>query len=299
MTSLPNHFVANVPNYDNGNLMYLLLELIHPSLYFSCISAVYQMTSADLSSLSNVYHQTIVECFKLLLPSIQTRVSTIAPYIHIFLPHQGFWSTHARQDRFGKWWNDLFGYCYRSSTIIGHGWKGMAREFWGGAGSGEHDRGIFRELYAYASDELSSGSIVIPLPTEENDIKPNNFSIRQKCNVPGIRSGEGMNGKCIWLTDQEELDVASRYCLWASPICLTFKQNNRSITEIEKFSHNLCLTSSNSGCSRGKHTGISSIDVWNTTYLRALFLGSKFGVDKEDWWKTQICSSCPSSLAIL
>lgn len=102
VTSLPNHFVANVPNYDNGNLMYLLLELIHPSLYFSCISAVYQMTSADLSSLSNVYHQTIVECFKLLLPSIQTRVSTIAPYIHIFLPHQGFWSTHARQDRFGK-----------------------------------------------------------------------------------------------------------------------------------------------------------------------------------------------------
>jgi len=133
----------NTLNYDNGDLMAAVMNVASPRGFLSCLSRVASLPDQQLSKLSNPYLQLHVECWKRMLERRHDRDSlsfvpdpgrsdAVAAGLQLYLPREGYWRTFARRGRFGAWWDRLFGSCQRSSDIIGHGWKAMARELWGG-----------------------------------------------------------------------------------------------------------------------------------------------------------------------
>ena len=113
-------------NYDNGDLVSAVSELIGTRPLLNCLS--------DLPTPPNSttpYMDTVVECFKRLLfhPTLAAGLSKQYPFLKIYLPRGGFWRPHSRLGRY-SWWDELMGQCYPSSDVIGHGWKAMSRSYW-------------------------------------------------------------------------------------------------------------------------------------------------------------------------
>lgn len=110
-------------NYDNGDLVSALSDLIDASQSRRCI----RMIEVPESSV-NAYLDTVVECFLEVVHKAPA-ISSLK-WLKIYLPREGFWRTHARRGRYGSWWDALFGSCFPSSDVIGHGWKAMSRVMW-------------------------------------------------------------------------------------------------------------------------------------------------------------------------
>lgn len=206
-------------NFDNGNLMYAIISALNYQSYRKCISAIYFTQPADFDVMSNIYHQTVVECWIQGLGHLEKSVKRAFPQMKLFFPREGYWRTQGKQGRFGEWWDELFYYCSPSTDIIGHGWKAMARTFW----------------------------------------------THNSCDIPANRRGNGKSTKCTWLTPAQERQLASKHCLWKSPICIN-----------EVSGMNDCLISSNASCNR-----------------KNAFVKVGFDVSKVEWWQRQLCFSCP------
>eukprot|EP01041_Mallomonas_annulata_P002838 gene2838-5585_t len=202
-------------NYDNGDLVAALMELIDPQHARSCMRTVqshYPSSTSSSSSSQNPYLDTVVACFQELMPRLSSSLSAVSPRIRIFLPREGFWRTHARRGRFkswsgsGSWWDELLGSCFSSSDVIGHGWKAMPRKLWGVDG---------------------------------------------RCDITVARSGLGANGRCMWHSAEDERAVANRFCTWKSPICFLHHpytgSTTKFITNASRVPINMCLQEG-SGC---------------------------------------------------
>ena len=114
----------NTLNYDNGDLVAAMIELLDDTYARNCSISLDPPYASN-----NPYLDTVVQCLKPLLPNIHAYLARTAPLIRVYLPREGFWRTHSKRDRF-SWWDPLLGSCYPSSDVIGHGWKAMARTMW-------------------------------------------------------------------------------------------------------------------------------------------------------------------------
>jgi hypothetical protein len=185
----------DVPNYDNGDLVAAAMNMLDPKFYLSCMSVVAALSSNDLLKFRNIYHQTVVECWKILHPNLHSlmNMERISGKFMIYLPKEGYWRTHGRRNRYGSdpshWWNMMKGSCFPSSDIIGHGWKGMMRRMW-----------------PQVSDELGNFDLLHPNSTK-------------LCRAAMEETSSGGNPNCYWLSRMQELKVASRYCNWRLPSC--------------------------------------------------------------------------------
>jgi hypothetical protein len=252
-----------VGNYDNGDLVVAVTSLLGPKIYKACLKNISSRSPRYFQRLTNSYHETAVECWKATHATLPHRLTALAPFIRIFLPREGFWRTHAKRGRFGQWWDDLFGSCYRSSDVIGHGWKAMAREMWG---------------------------------------TPDGAARDGQCDLKGIAEGLGASSKCIWLSPTQELQVATDYCMFKAPVCMEEPScGHVSYTKVEGDDKrsgggqlgrsrrkkitggvmspecNACIRK-DSGCATTKNrirTGVGS-----------------FGVENEEWWRDQMCAAC-------
>ena len=190
-----------VPNYDNGDLVSAITNMLGPEFYRTCLEVIVTLPLQISEKLKNSYHQTMVECWKILQPTLQFRVKKWTKgMLRIYLPREGFWRTHSRRNRFGTdprhWWNELTASCYPSSDIIGHGWKGMMKNMW-----------------PMVSDDMGNYDIRHPNSTK-------------LCSNALRNSSSGGNLKCEWLDPVEEFKVAQRYCLWKSPACIKKKDQS-------------------------------------------------------------------------
>ena len=184
----------DVPNYDNGDLVSAVMNWLGPDVYLVCIQVVASLPSRVTRRFTNSYHQTVVECWKVLHSTLQSREAEWGGnHLKIYLPKEGYWRTHSRRNRFGTspahWWNLLKASCFPSSDIIGHGWKGMMRKMW---------------------------PMVSDAQGEYNIHHANSTRI---CAVAMATTSSGGNPRCRWLDPAAELLVARRSCNWRSPIC--------------------------------------------------------------------------------
>lgn len=255
-------------NFDNGDLMAAVMNLVSPVRFVSCMEYIGRLTDSDFSKFSNPYLQLHVECWKrMLIPNTHDvgqvgyandplRSDESVAGLRLYLPREGYWRTHARRGRFKAWWDELFGSCV-SSDIIGHGWKAMPRVMWGASN--------------HSCESYSSGS-------------------------------NGRNRICHWLTEEEELAVARKYCLWKSPlICKSaYVDGNKCI------GHNYACTSEGS-----RYSSTHSLPPWpqhhddkwavNNDAVDSDVLGmmrtkwddlQMFDVGNEQWWQQQLCTWC-------
>ena len=260
-----------VSNYDNGDLVAAVTNLLAPHVYKAHLLNMTSRSPEYFSKLQNAYHETMVHCFTGIQATLPRRLSRRARFLRIYLPREGFWRTHARKGRFGKWWDDLFGNCYSSSDIIGHGWKAMSRQMWG----------------VPADSPARDDSVTVPTPS---------------CDLPAIRAGRGANKMCTWMSAEKERDVARDFCMYQSPVCV---QNTTCRSDYEESGRsdskymtsrtfvrnrlaecNACLgVQSACAARRAVGTGGDGMDNGNAMEV--------FGVQHEAWWKGQMCATCP------
>lgn len=264
-----------VGNYDNGDLVVAMTSLLGPKIYKSCLRNISFRSARYFQQLSNPYHETAVECWKATHPSLPHRVASLAPFIRIFLPREGFWRTHAKRGRFDKWWDDLFGSCYGSSDVIGHGWKAMAREMW-------------------------------KIPNTDNDKNNNNNNNEdQKCNLEAISAGKGANNQCLWLSRTEELKIATDYCMFKSPVCLEQHSCGQvNVTRLDPGSREDMNTDRRGKRKKNIKGGVMTAECnacirdgsgcVAAKRIRRAGVGTRaqFGVGNEAWWREQMCAAC-------
>lgn len=299
-----------VPNYDNGDLVSAVFNLLYPKKYSECISVISKFNHSFWNSLVNPYHQTIVECWKTTHGSLYRYLRrNIIPKtkLMIYYPHEGFWRTKGRMNRFGNWWDNLFGKCFPSSDLIGHGWKAMARTLW-----------------PLPSQELSTADLTHHLASQINvtelylDDKKGSiaYMMQSTCNIELIKSGKGANSRCQWMSADEELHISQKYCLWRSKVCT----NNRGMISSRNCDGNetqLCFSScvleEPSTCLRhlspevSQHRSLTPGSKMEpkrksqkdrkerVSPYEELFhhIPMKFGVEYEEWWMGQLCATCP------
>jgi hypothetical protein len=302
-----------VPNYDNGDLVTGLINLLGPRIYNHCITTFAQyITPTEMKSYTNIYHETIVKCWALLLPTLPNRVERIAPYLRIFHPREGFWRTHARLGRFGGWWDELFGSCYSSSDVIGHGWKALARSFWpvgeGGVFTTQLDHTA--QLSNHSSPHSDQSQINYNARLSSSYSIPSLHLITNQaiCNLTNIHMSNGHVSRCQWLSPTQELHLARKYCMYWSPVCKTHSKVDHNVSS----SPGWCVGSvcskclgRNSTCSRCRDTDATKDDysrdgnrlMISRTAVAALLMrdagGVPYGVEHEGWWVQQLCSACP------
>lgn len=226
-------------NFDNGDLMAAVMNAVSPSAFASCMAEIGASEESTIRQYSNPYLELHVECWKRIFMDAYTNptrhATEISEGLKIYLPRESYWRTFARKGRFGLWWDQLFGSCFEHSDIIGHGWKAMPRELWGGNHS-----------------------------------------------CPAISGNNGHNEVCEWVSKALELELARKYCLWKSPVCL-----------LDYSGTNKCIDDS-SACS-------ASGSLYSS--LRATSMTEKkrkqvqlFNVGNEKWWRQQLCSWCPAEV---
>ena len=129
-TDSPRHaeLTYRTLNYDNGDLVAALAELLDSRDARHCTHTLPVPPESE-----NAYLDSVVPCFLRHVSVLAQTLQLVAPQVRVFLPREGFWRTHGRRGRFGagSWWDDLYGSCFPSSDVLGHGWKAMARVFWG------------------------------------------------------------------------------------------------------------------------------------------------------------------------
>mmetsp|Transcript_16882 Transcript_16882/g.16958 ORF Transcript_16882/g.16958 Transcript_16882/m.16958 type:complete len:547 (-) Transcript_16882:108-1748(-) len=250
----------NTLNYDNGDLVSALLELIDPHRARHC-----SRTMIASNGSTNPYLDSVVRCFRSLSPGLSDTLRRVAPQIRIYLPREGFWRTHARRGRFGRWWDELYGSCYPSSDVIGHGWKAMARSFW-------------------SVNQVKTA-------VEQTDNIDSSL-----CNITEIHSGRGGNPRCMWLSRQQELRVVNHFCAWKSPACtgLSFGAAGSGGAEFEAgiLEDNLCLGHLSERSRKKRDSGSCA----RTHALEIREVSEElFNISSESWVRQQICFTCPFS----
>lgn len=225
-----------VPNYDNGDLVAAVMNMLGPNLYLTCMQVIASLPLRVTNRFTNSYHQTVVECWKLFHPTLHARVTKWSGNnLKIYLPKEGYWRTHSRRNRFGTspthWWNMLKASCFPSSDIIGHGWKGMMRKMW-----------------PMVSD--ADGNY---------DIQHVNST--RLCVTAVATLSSGGNTRCRWLDSAEELLMAQMYCSWRSPVCRPKKEMGKGggdgSGEVTKTKTCSGDGSTDDGRSEGKELGLT------------------------------------------
>jgi hypothetical protein len=195
-SALYDERLYEVPNYDNGDLVSAVMNMLGPDVYLTCMRVVASLSPKVKRQFINIYHQTVVECWKMMQPSLRAREREWSDgNLKIYLPKEGFWRTHSRRNRYGSdpkhWWNMVTASCFPSSDLLGHGWKGMVRNMW-----------------PLLPDERGGHSA------------PRQPPGAGLCRAATETAASGGNPNCVWLGPTEELQVASRFCSWKAPVCL-------------------------------------------------------------------------------
>lgn len=251
-----NKLTYSTLNFDNGDLMAALMNLISPRRFLQCMAAVGRMSEARMKSFHNPYLQVHIECWKRMLVPKSYNTSGFVKdpgrpiaterALRIYLPREGFWRTFARKGRFGTWWDQLFGSCFITSDVIGHGWKAMPRVLWGNS--------------TCPNDDHSAGSLQVRVDSP------------------------GYNNKCDWLSPEDELRIARIYCLWKSPICVLGSESG----------DNRCI-GGGLPCTRTGSPHLTVEETESQLGFEGVRWNAfeKFGVGNEAWWRQQLCSWCP------
>lgn len=256
-------------NYDNGDLMAAVMNLFSPKEFVECMSFIGSMSDNQINRFPNPYLQLHIECWKHMHDHTiggalaYEGVQDTTKGLRVYFPREGYWRTHARTGRFGLWWDQLFGSCYKSSDIIGHGWKAMPRKMWGGNHS-------CPEFIAHGTGSNYQDA--------------------------------GYNKICNWLSTEQELDIARRFCLRHSPVCSNHDDSGNAcigdmyactstgsrFSSRQRPAHVLATREISRDHNRYRLSSVRHRGVRNTSWNTL----AQFDVGNEEWWRQQLCSWC-------
>lgn len=190
----PSRWIST-PNHDNGDLVSLLMILLHNEVYLRCLSHI-KPVSPHVSSME-AYDRGVLLCFRLFRGAFAEEAQRKARGLHRRLPQVQLLFT-------------------RESFLTmhtGHLW----RESSGGERGDLLQRVAQRDGLSYPLKDVmcASNDIIGHGMKSIGSVYWSNMT----CDVESILRGHGANEVCQWFSKEEELFIARHYCFWRSPIC--------------------------------------------------------------------------------
>ena len=239
----------STPNFDNGDLVYVIMSIINQSAALDCASRVKSRANRAIR-----YDFGMLRCFRVFRGAL-LQLDNYAPQLKIYFIREGFVRMHLSNpsrsfDQIQYAMKDT--YCH-SNDILLHGWRAIGSHYWN-----ETERYLRVQNKILLSNQYLKSEKIVMLIIQEfliaNPIRVHNMW----CDVRAVTAANSRNMACKWLTYDQEMDIVSKKCYWKSPLCNRslansthkdtvglIKKTNMSRNKLYKYDNNLCLANHN------------------------------------------------------